>query len=80
MTITINLPHQVEAREFDAKMCLASKLYEDRRATLGAAAEVVGLSKRAFIEMLGNYNVSLFQQTDEEIEEDVRAFEKFCRK
>ncbi|MCL1947927.1 MAG: UPF0175 family protein [Chitinivibrionia bacterium] len=80
MKITIEVPRQVEAREFDVKMCLASKLYEDGRASLGIAAEIAGLSKRAFIEMLGKYNVSLLQQTQEEIKEDVKTFEQFCCK
>jgi predicted HTH domain antitoxin len=80
MKLTVDIPSQVDAREFDLKMCLASKLYEDGRASLGIAAKVAGLSKRAFIEMLGNYNVSLFQQTEEDINEDVRTFEQLCHK
>jgi len=76
MKLTINVPHQIDASEFDVKMCLASKLYEDGRASLGHAAEVAGLSKRAFIELLGKYNVSLFQENEEEMQRDIENAEK----
>jgi len=76
MQLTINLPRQIDASEFDAKMCLASKLYEDGRASLGHAAEVAGISKRAFIELLGKYHVSLFQETADETQRDIENAEK----
>ena len=41
-------------------MILASTLYEQGKLSLGQAAEVANLSKRAFAELLGNYNVSIF--------------------
>lgn len=41
-------------------MILASSLYEKGKLSLGQAAEVAKLSKRAFAELLGSYNVSLF--------------------
>jgi predicted HTH domain antitoxin len=41
-------------------MIIASKLYEDGKLSSGQAAEVAGLSKKAFIEILGRYGVSPF--------------------
>ncbi|MDR3123517.1 MAG: UPF0175 family protein [Treponema sp.] len=48
-------------------MLLAAKLYEERKLALGYCAELAGLSKRAFIELLGKYGVSLFSQTADEL-------------
>ncbi|MDR1788136.1 MAG: UPF0175 family protein [Treponema sp.] len=73
MELTLNIPHQVDATEFDVKMSLASKLYEDGRASMGYAAQIAGLSKRAFIEMLGKYNVSVFQHEAGEILKGVHS-------
>ncbi len=52
-------------------MHLAAKLFDEGIISTGQGAEMVGLSKRAFIEMLGKYNVSIFQYTIEDIEEDI---------
>lgn len=41
-------------------MMLAAKLYERGILSAGQAAEMVGLSKRAFVELLGKYGVSVF--------------------
>jgi predicted HTH domain antitoxin len=61
------------------KMFVAAKLYEGGKLSLGYAASVVGLSKRAFIEMLGQYGVSLFPQTVDEVQEDFENAEKLLR-
>jgi predicted HTH domain antitoxin len=41
-------------------MILASSLYEQGKLSLGQAAELANMSKRTFAELLGNYNVSIF--------------------
>ena len=50
---------------------VASKLYEDGLVTAGQAAEITGLSKRSFIEVLGRYGVSLFSLSTEDLIRDV---------
>ncbi len=66
-SITVKLPKRLGLSEFEVTMFLASRLYEAGKITSGQAAEMVGLSKRAFIELLGKYNVSVFGYTlDEE--------------
>lgn len=52
-------------------MLFAAKLFEERLITSGQGAEMVGLSKQAFIELLGKYKVSVFQYGIDEIEEDI---------
>ena len=50
-------------------MVLAAKLYERGILSAGQAAEMVGLSKRAFVELLSKYGVSVFgYETLEEME------------
>lgn len=41
-TITINIPGTVDVDDNEAKMSLASKLYERGKLTLGQAAELAG--------------------------------------
>ena len=46
--------------ENEAKMLHASQLYGEGKLSLGEAAEFVGLSKRAFMEILIDFDVSIF--------------------
>ena len=52
-TVTVKIPKRLSLSEFEISMILASRLYETGKITSGQAAEMVGLSKRAFIELLG---------------------------
>ncbi len=62
-TVTVKIPKRLSLSEFEISMILASRLYETGKITSGQAAEMVGLSKRAFIEILGKYDVSVFGYT-----------------
>lgn len=68
----IQIPDTVKINDFELKMLIASKLFEDGKLSSGQAAEIVGISKRAFIEILGKYNVSIFGYEYEELEEDLK--------
>lgn len=70
--LALDIPDNIELEKFEASMILASKLYEQGKISLGQGAEFAGLSKRTFIELLGKYNVSIFNYGPEEIENDVR--------
>ncbi len=67
----IQIPDSVEINDFELKMLIAAKLFEDGKLSSGQAAEIVGVSKRTFIELLGKYNVSVFGYNYEELEEDL---------
>ena len=69
--LNITLPETVTASETDLRMMLASKLYESSLLSLGQAANVAGLSKRSFAELLGMHGVSLFSQTPEDLLGDI---------
>lgn len=71
-TLTIKIPSFLQVTEFDLAMTLASKLYEDGRLTSGQAAEMAGISKRTFIELLGKYNTSVFGYSSDELKEDLK--------
>ena len=69
--VTIKLPKSVQLNSFEIAMTLAARLYERGILTSGQAAEMVGISKRAFIELLAQYGVSVFgYSTLEELETD----------
>lgn len=69
--VQLNIPDIVELKDYDFSMIVASKLYEDATLSAGQAAEIAGLSKRAFIEMLGKYGVSVFSSSTEELRKDI---------
>ena len=71
MSIQFNLPAGLNKSKFELSMFFAAKLFEEGLISSGQGAEMVGLSKHAFIEMLGKYKVSIFQYDINEIEEDV---------
>ena len=75
-TVELKLPDSVELSDFDIKMTLAAKLYEDGILSGGQAAELVGISKRSFLEQLGKYGVSIFGYTAEELRQDLERIQK----
>lgn len=70
-TIEIHIPDDVDLNDYDFSMIIASKLYEDGKLSAGQAAKVAGLSKRAFIELLGRYGVSVFSTSLSDLESDI---------
>ena len=70
-TIQLNIPDSVDLKDYDFSMIVAAKLYEDALLSAGQAAQIVGLSKRAFIEMLGKYGVSVFSTSISDLRSDI---------
>lgn len=69
--LNISVPDMINLTEKDLKIMLASKLYETKELSLGQAADVAGVSKRAFAEILGQYSVSLFSVNADELRQDI---------
>ncbi len=69
--LIINLPAQIDTKLFDVQIYLAAKLYQDAVLSAGQAAEVTGISKRAFIEILGHYRVSAFGESISDLNSDI---------
>lgn len=70
-TIQLHIPDSIDLKDYDFLMIIASKLYEEAKLSAGQAAEIVGLSKRAFIEMLGKYDVSIFSTSISDLNSDI---------
>ncbi|HVK97694.1 MAG TPA: UPF0175 family protein [Flavisolibacter sp.] len=71
-TLTINIPDTLDLDDKEVAMLIATKLYEQGKLSLGQAAELVGLTKRTFAELLGKYNVSIFNHPASDISRDVQ--------
>ena len=70
-TLVLNIPDTVDFDDKEALMTIASRLYEKGKLSIGQAAELVGLSKIAFMEQLGSYGVSVFNYTSSDLDRDV---------
>jgi predicted HTH domain antitoxin len=70
-TIHLNIPESVDKNDNELAMIIAAKLYEDGTLSSGQAAELAGLSKRSFIELLGKYGVSVFSTSVDDLESDI---------
>jgi predicted HTH domain antitoxin len=67
--VTLTIPESLSERE--TKRFLAAKMYEAGILSLGQAAELAGLSKVAFAEILADYDVSLINYSPLDILQDV---------
>lgn len=70
-TLTINVPDNLDVDNRDIAMLVSTQLYKEGKLSLGQAAEVAGLTKRTFVEILGSYNVSIFNFPASELSNDV---------
>jgi predicted HTH domain antitoxin len=70
-TLTLNLPDTLEVNNRDVAMLVATHLYEQSKLSLGQAAEVAGLTKRTFAELMGSYHVSIFNFPASDLSHDV---------
>jgi predicted HTH domain antitoxin len=57
----------------ELKVSLAVKMYETHEVSLGKAAKLGGLSKRAFLEVLGRRGIAVFDYSPEELREEIRG-------
>jgi predicted HTH domain antitoxin len=72
--ITLHIPEHLDLDERETTRFLAAKLFENGRLSLGQAAELAGLSKVAFAEILADYDVSLINYPPSEILKDLGKF------
>ena len=69
--LTLNIPDNVDVDNRQLAMLVASKLYEQGKLSIGQASEMAGLSKRTFAELLGGYDVSIFNYPASDLALDV---------
>ena len=70
-TLTLKIPDSVD--EIDIKMQLAGQLFEKGVLSSGQAADLVGITKREFLENIGKYGISIFGESIEDIENIINA-------
>lgn len=80
-TITVDLPEQIEqalnrtpgemAR--DVKLYAALMLYQLGKLSSGMAAQMAGLSRVEFLYLCGEYGISVFQYTSEELDAELTS-------
>jgi len=70
-TFTLKVPDSIN--ELDFKMQLAGLLLEKGIMSSGQAADLVGISKREFIENIGKYGVSVFGESIEDIDKIING-------
>ena len=78
-TIQIALPDEVlismkkTPEEFsrEIRIAAAAKLYELGKLSSGRAAELAGVSRVSFLQLLSKYNVPIFDLSAEELEQDL---------
>ena len=70
-TLTLNIPDSIDVDNHEIAMLLSTLLYEQGKLSLGQAAEVAGLTKRSFAELLGKYGVSIFNFPAQDLSRDV---------
>jgi predicted HTH domain antitoxin len=70
-TLTLNIPDNLDLDNREVAMLVATRLYEQGKLSLGQAAEIVGLTKRTFAELLGRYGVSIFNYPASDLSSDI---------
>ena len=78
-TIQIDLPDVVflalketpEQLSREIRMAAAAKLYELGKLSSGRAAEMAGVSRVSFLQLLAQYDVSVFDMKEEELQRDL---------
>ncbi|MDB5249791.1 MAG: hypothetical protein JWQ40_4185 [Segetibacter sp.] len=70
-TVTLNIPDALEMEDNEVAMLVATRLYEQGKLSLGQAAEVAGLTKRTFAELLEKYHVCILNYPATDLAKDV---------
>lgn len=65
-TLTLKIPENVNENE--VKLFLAAYLFDSGVLSSGQAAEFANISKRKFLETVGKFGVSIFNESFEEIQ------------
>lgn len=70
-TLPLEIPDSVDVDNRELAMLISTQLYQQGKLSLGQAAKVAGLSKRTFAELLGGYQVSIFNFPASDLSKDV---------
>ena len=82
--LAIDLPEELLAEIGEdrtrmlAREALLVRLYDLGELSSGKGEKLLGISRRAFLDLLGRYNVSIFDETTD-LEQDLRTAEAASR-
>ena len=65
------MPECIRINPREIQLILAARFYEQGTLSIGQAEAVAGYSKRTFMEVLGDYGVSVFNYAPTDLAEDV---------
>ncbi len=68
-TLKIKIPESLD--DHSAKMYMAGILFEKGILSSGQAADLVGITKRQFLETIGEYGFSIFSETIDDIQKSL---------
>ncbi|MDX1920920.1 MAG: UPF0175 family protein [Candidatus Caenarcaniphilales bacterium] len=70
-SIQFQLPFLVDIEDTELKFILASALYDRGKLSLAQAADLAGISKRTFVESIGQLNISIFNSDICDLKDDL---------
>ncbi len=69
--LTLDLPDDLSPRDYqEVKMHVAAVLFEKGVYSSGQAAELLGITKRDFLEKVGSYGASIFGESTEDLRDE----------
>ena len=71
-SFTVTLPDSVQIDKSEIMKLIAVKLYERATLSLGQAAEIAGMPKWEFAEILSDYGVSIFNYPASDLARDLK--------
>jgi predicted HTH domain antitoxin len=77
MQLTLEVPDVANVSQTDAQILFAMKLFEADKLSLGKAAEVSGLSYRAFYELLVRYEIPVVTISEDDVKWEIENALKF---
>ncbi len=65
--------------EMRVKELIALELFREGRISSGKGAELIGVSKHAFIQLLARHDIPYFTQSPEELSDEVEALDRVLK-
>ncbi|MCL2833111.1 MAG: UPF0175 family protein [Treponema sp.] len=72
MQLTLEVSDTANVSQTDAQILFVMKLFETDKLSLGKAAEVAGLSYRAFYELLVRYGIPVVSMTEDDVKLEIK--------
>lgn len=70
-TVEMRLELPAGLSQEEAKLLLAVKLFEVGKVSVGQAAKIAEISKRAFLDLLGRYGIPVFNDSPEDLRREL---------